>query len=163
MQVPDPLLRVDREFMRGGKLRALAGSEGAEPGVRDIALLLARFACNNHTICNDELEPIGALHRPLQKRGLAQPPATLPFLGRALPAAPPPAASLKLRQSACHCALGLNCLQTLCIHGSGVLLFILVFNSIVICYYVQLITSTYSGMETGWCAQASASTRWARC
>jgi hypothetical protein len=27
--------------------------------VREIALILARFACNNHTICDDELRAIG--------------------------------------------------------------------------------------------------------
>jgi hypothetical protein len=26
---------------------------------RDLAHLIARFACNNHTICNDELQPRG--------------------------------------------------------------------------------------------------------
>ncbi|GAX79165.1 hypothetical protein CEUSTIGMA_g6605.t1 [Chlamydomonas eustigma] len=29
------------------------------PSVKDIALLLARFACNNHTICDEELRPVG--------------------------------------------------------------------------------------------------------
>ena len=29
--------------------------------VRDIAMLLARFACNNHTICDEELRPIGTI------------------------------------------------------------------------------------------------------
>ncbi|MEW5297454.1 MAG: hypothetical protein WDW36_000660 [Sanguina aurantia] len=29
------------------------------PSVREMALLLARFACNNHSICDDELRPIG--------------------------------------------------------------------------------------------------------
>jgi len=55
--------------MRGGTPRAADGSEGQEPSqepsVRDVALLLARFACNNHTICDDELAPIGAPHAPL--------------------------------------------------------------------------------------------------
>lgn len=27
--------------------------------VRGIAMLIARFACNNHTICDEELRPIG--------------------------------------------------------------------------------------------------------
>ena len=38
------------------------GSEAdTEVGVqaRDIAQLLARFACNNHTICDAELRPLG--------------------------------------------------------------------------------------------------------
>lgn len=33
--------------------------------VRQIALLLARFACNNHTICDDELRPLGVGIYPL--------------------------------------------------------------------------------------------------
>ena len=36
-----------------------ASSEAADLGVKQIALLLARFACNNHTICDEELRPIG--------------------------------------------------------------------------------------------------------
>ena len=44
--------------MRGA---SSAGSGGAaETDVKEIALLLARFACNNHTICDDELRPVGA-------------------------------------------------------------------------------------------------------
>ncbi len=42
------------------------GKAAAEVGVptRDIAQLLAVFACNNHTICNTELQPLGvAFHR----------------------------------------------------------------------------------------------------
>ena len=35
----------------------------AEPKL--IAFLLARFACNNHTICDEELQVIGKAH-PLQ-------------------------------------------------------------------------------------------------
>jgi hypothetical protein len=31
----------------------------ALPEVREVALLLARFACNNHTICDEELRPLG--------------------------------------------------------------------------------------------------------
>ena len=47
---------------------------GAEPGsqeelegdtVREVARLLARFACNNHTICDEELRPIGVGIYPL--------------------------------------------------------------------------------------------------
>jgi SET and MYND domain-containing protein len=33
--------------------------------VRSIALLIARLACNNHTICDDELRPIGVGIYPL--------------------------------------------------------------------------------------------------
>lgn len=33
--------------------------------VREIALLLARFGCNNHTICDEELRPIGVGLYPL--------------------------------------------------------------------------------------------------
>jgi len=51
--------------MRGGTPRAADGSEGQEPSQEpSVALLLARFACNNHTICDDELAPIGAPHAP---------------------------------------------------------------------------------------------------
>ena len=37
------------------------GKAAAEVGVptREIAQLLAVFACNNHTICNSELQPLG--------------------------------------------------------------------------------------------------------
>ena len=28
------------------------------PGVKEVARLIARFACNNHTICDDELRPV---------------------------------------------------------------------------------------------------------
>jgi hypothetical protein len=37
------------------------GKAAAEVGVptRDLAQLLAVFACNNHTICNTELQPLG--------------------------------------------------------------------------------------------------------
>lgn len=31
----------------------------AADDVRQIALLIARFACNNHTVCDDELRPVG--------------------------------------------------------------------------------------------------------
>jgi len=31
----------------------------AVPNPKEIAMLLARFACNNHTICDDELRPLG--------------------------------------------------------------------------------------------------------
>ena len=30
------------------------------PSVREVAMLLARFACNNHTICDEELRPVSA-------------------------------------------------------------------------------------------------------
>ncbi|EIE20303.1 hypothetical protein COCSUDRAFT_48675 [Coccomyxa subellipsoidea C-169] len=43
---------VTREYMKGG------GSINI-PDAKDVAYLLARFACNNHTICDDELRPIG--------------------------------------------------------------------------------------------------------
>jgi hypothetical protein len=42
-----------REYMQGAASEAL-------PEPRSIAYLLARFACNNHTICDEELRPIGA-------------------------------------------------------------------------------------------------------
>ena len=42
--------------------RPAGGGGAAETDVQDIALLLARFACNNHTICDNELRPIGAGH-----------------------------------------------------------------------------------------------------
>ena len=36
-------------------------AEGAQlPDTRLIAQMMARCACNNHTICDDELRPIGA-------------------------------------------------------------------------------------------------------
>ena len=28
------------------------------PSVKEIAMLIARFACNNHTICDEELRPV---------------------------------------------------------------------------------------------------------
>jgi len=34
-------------------------------GVREVAGLLARFAANNHTVCDDELRPIGVGIYPL--------------------------------------------------------------------------------------------------
>lgn len=41
----------------------MSGQVDADVGVpaKDIAQLLATFACNNHTICNTELQPLGAL------------------------------------------------------------------------------------------------------
>ena len=38
------------------------GGGAAEPDAPEIALLLARFACNSHTICDNELRPVGAAH-----------------------------------------------------------------------------------------------------
>ena len=43
---------------------AAAPCEGSS-GVREIALLLARFGCNNHTVCDEELRPIGVGIYPL--------------------------------------------------------------------------------------------------
>ena len=43
-----------REYMVGGL------DPQAAPSPKEIAMLLARFACNNHTICDDELRPLGA-------------------------------------------------------------------------------------------------------
>lgn len=43
-----------REYMQGGLT-----TEAGLPAIRDIALMIARCACNNHTICDDELRPIG--------------------------------------------------------------------------------------------------------
>lgn len=44
-----------------------AGEEGPEgmPTTRDIALLLARFGANNHSICDAELRPVGVGCYPL--------------------------------------------------------------------------------------------------
>jgi hypothetical protein len=48
-----------------------AAAAGTDPpdddpsSVRSIALLIARFACNNHTICDDELRPVGVGIYPL--------------------------------------------------------------------------------------------------
>ncbi|CAD7705179.1 unnamed protein product [Ostreobium quekettii] len=51
-----------REFMRA----AMQGTdESALPEVKEIALMLARFACNNHTICDDEQSPVGVGIYPL--------------------------------------------------------------------------------------------------
>lgn len=44
---------VCREYMKG--------SGTSIPDAKDVAYLLARFACNNHTICDDELRPKGRL------------------------------------------------------------------------------------------------------
>jgi hypothetical protein len=48
-----------------GQERDSDGGTDADPeggaAVREAALLLARFATNNHTICDEELRPIGAL------------------------------------------------------------------------------------------------------
>jgi len=41
-----------------------AGGEVSE-GNREITLLLARFVCNNHTICDAELQPVGVGIYPL--------------------------------------------------------------------------------------------------
>lgn len=43
-----------REYMQGDRKDA-AGL----PETKDIALMIARCACNNHTICDDELRPVG--------------------------------------------------------------------------------------------------------
>jgi SET and MYND domain-containing protein len=59
-----------REFMLGAGGDGAAGdgaassveaaaATGGLPPTRDIARLLACFGCNNHTICDDELRPIG--------------------------------------------------------------------------------------------------------
>lgn len=40
-------------------------SAAAAADVRQIALLIARFACNNHTVCDDELRPVGVGLYPL--------------------------------------------------------------------------------------------------
>lgn len=45
-----------RRYMYGAD--AMDSTAGVPAG--EIALLLARFACNNHTICDDELRAIGA-------------------------------------------------------------------------------------------------------
>jgi hypothetical protein len=42
-----------------------AGAHQEVPDVRAIAQLLARFSCNNHTICDDELRPLGVGLYPL--------------------------------------------------------------------------------------------------
>ncbi|KAK9829973.1 hypothetical protein WJX72_008972 [[Myrmecia] bisecta] len=43
---------VTREYMSGAQ-------DCFVPDAKQIAYLLSRFACNNHTICDDELHPIG--------------------------------------------------------------------------------------------------------
>lgn len=42
-----------------GRLREGFITAAELPSIREMALLLARFACNNHSICDDELRPIG--------------------------------------------------------------------------------------------------------
>lgn len=41
----------------------MLGEAASDPAVgapaRDVAQLLARFACNNHTVCDEELRAIG--------------------------------------------------------------------------------------------------------
>ena len=60
------------------------GAAAADPAVgapaRDVAMLLARFACNNHTVCDEELQAVGTppppfLHpcRGAESPGLRQP------------------------------------------------------------------------------------------
>ena len=39
---------------------AAGGGGAAETDEQEVALLLARFACNALTICDDELQPVGA-------------------------------------------------------------------------------------------------------
>ncbi len=45
-----------REYMEGAGKQQI---QAELPAVRDIAMLIACFACNNHTICDEELRPIG--------------------------------------------------------------------------------------------------------
>ena len=45
-----------RDYMDGLGVQAPGA---AQQDVREIAVLIARFACNNHTICDEELRPIG--------------------------------------------------------------------------------------------------------
>ncbi|KAK9833733.1 hypothetical protein WJX74_004208 [Apatococcus lobatus] len=47
---------LTREYMDGAGDQA---PNATQHDVRKIALLIARFACNNHTICDEELRPIG--------------------------------------------------------------------------------------------------------
>ena len=49
-----------RMYMRGGLPQSGTSDDDGEPSTREIARLLARFACNVHTICDEELRPIGA-------------------------------------------------------------------------------------------------------
>ncbi len=49
-----------RMYMRSGLPQSGDSNDNGEPSIREIAQLLARFACNAHTICDDELRPIGA-------------------------------------------------------------------------------------------------------
>lgn len=44
-----------REYMQGAP-----DTKDEAPAPKEIAMLLARFACNNHTICDEELRPLGA-------------------------------------------------------------------------------------------------------
>jgi hypothetical protein len=49
-------IRVQSDLQpEGGQPSAV---EDRVPSVKDISLLLARFACNNHTICDEELRPV---------------------------------------------------------------------------------------------------------
>jgi hypothetical protein len=50
--------------MQGGGSSSGSG-DGAPFDVRAAALLLARFAANAHTVCDDELRPVGAGLYPL--------------------------------------------------------------------------------------------------
>eukprot|EP00877_Chromochloris_zofingiensis_P003146 jgi/Chrzof1/12832/Cz07g08320.t1 len=55
---------LTRHFMQG----ALPHGQDADtflPPTKEIALLIARFAANNHTICDDELRPVGVGIYPL--------------------------------------------------------------------------------------------------
>ena len=65
---------------------------GALPEPKEVAYLLARFACNNHTICDEELRPLGAClftdHNVLEQKraryrrhGIADGPCTCQVLG----------------------------------------------------------------------------------
>eukprot|EP00798_Chlamydomonas_sp_ICE-L_P020441 gene20441-27230_t len=53
-----------REYMEGGTSEE-GSSQFEHIGNKDIAMLLARFACNNHTIADEELRPIGVGIYPL--------------------------------------------------------------------------------------------------
>ena len=45
---------MNREYMQGS-----LSSENTEVSTQEIALLLARLACNAHTICDELLQPMG--------------------------------------------------------------------------------------------------------
>lgn len=62
-QHPNPTSTEPREASSSTEAEGMQDTDACD--VRQIALLIARFACNNHTICDDELRPIGVGIYPL--------------------------------------------------------------------------------------------------